>query len=169
MAICFDMQISFLNENIDINEFSFLLDKKVMPYKNIEFHPLNNAFSSTEDSCLEQLNVIPKNVGLAVLCDDGLKHNIDDKECYKLSLHMYEFLKGLPYYQIALVGWEVGYLYSYIEYNEQGNIVDIEQTEGLVVSNELFTIIKNKNNWVEFDSSHMWIPCESALGNMFYN
>lgn len=175
MAICFDMQISFLNEVIDLHEFSSLLDERVTPYKNIHFHPLDNAFHGIDGVCQnqlnhKQLNVIPKNVGLAVPFDKGgFMHKVDDRECFNLSLHMYEFIRDLPKYQIALVGWEIGKLYDYLICNEQGKIVDIEPTEGLVISNELFSLIKNKNDWFEFDSNHMWIPCESALGNLFTN
>jgi len=170
MAICFDMQISFLDEVIDIHEFSSLLDERVTPYKNIHFHPLDDIFTSLDASEQKQLNVIPKNVGLAVSSDEGgFMHKVDDKECHNLSLHMYDFIKGLPKYQIALVGWEIGKLYDYLVYNTQGRIVDIKPTEGLVISNELFSLINNTNDWVEFDSNHMWIPCESALGNMFTN
>ncbi|RDH85930.1 MAG: hypothetical protein DIZ80_00185 [endosymbiont of Galathealinum brachiosum] len=170
MAICFDMQISFLDETINVHEFSSLLDEKVTPYKNIHFHPLDNAFHGIDGVCEDQLNIIPKNVGLAVPFDDGdFMHKVDDKECFNLSLHMYEFIKDLPKYQIALVGWEIGKLYDFLIYNEQGKIVDIEPTEGLVISNELFSLIKDKEDWVVFDSNHMWIPCESALGNLFTN
>ena len=170
MAICFDMQISFLDEVINIHEFSSLLDKRVTPYKNIHFHPLDNVFHGLDNTGYEQVNVIPKNVGLAVpFDDDGFMHKVDDKECLNLSIHMYEFIKDLPKFQIALVGWEIGKLYDYLKYNEEGKIVDIESTEGLVISNELFSLIKNKADWVEFDSNHMWIPCESALGNLFTN
>ena len=175
MAICFDMQISFLDESINIHEFSSLLDKRVTPYKNIHFHPLENVFHGIDSVCHDildhkQLNIIPKNVGLAVPFDEGgFIHKVDDKECFNLSLHMYEFIRGLPKYQIALVGWEIGKLYDYLIRNEEGKIIDIEPTEGLVISNELFSLIKNDEDWVKFDSTHMWIPCESALGNLFTN
>lgn len=170
MAICFDMQIGFLDEVIDIHEFSSLLDERVTPYKNIHFHPLDNMFSSLQADDQKQLNIIPKNVGLAVSSDDGgFMHKVDDAECFNLSLHMYEFIKGLPKYQIALVGWEIGKLYDYLIYNELGKIADIEPTEGLVISNELFSLIDKKSDWIAFDSNHMWIPCESALGNIFTN
>ena len=170
MAICFDMQISFLDEVIDIHEFSSLLDERVTPYKNIHFHPLDDVISSFDVTDKLQLNVIPKNFGLGVSSDDGgFMHKVDDKECFNLSLHMYEFIKGLPDYQIALVGWEIGKLYEYLVYNQQGQVVGIEPTEGLVISNELYALVDNKNDWVVFDSGHMWIPCESALGNIFTN
>jgi len=168
MAICFDLEISFLDVEFDFEDFSTRLAHRVKPFKKIAFHPLKNTFITVDGPYQGQLSVTPKNVGMGVSLDEGgCEHDIDDDEALKLSLHMYGFIKSLPDFQMALVGWELGFLSNYLIFNKTGEVIDVAEVEGLVVSNELLEKVNDKSSWVEFDTKHQWIPCESQIGNIF--
>jgi len=168
MAICFDLEISFLNVEYDLQLFLEQLAPTIKPFKNIDFHPLKNSFITVDGPYQGQLSVTPKNVGMGVSFDDDAPyHDVDDEEALKLSLHMYEFIRGLPEYQMALVGWELGFLSNYLKHDQAGQVVEVAAIEGLVVANELFEKVKDSSRWIDFDSRHKWIPCESQIGNMF--
>ncbi len=168
MAISFSLEISFLDVEFEFNVFSEQLAASIKPFKKIGFHPLKNTFVTVDGPYSGQLSVTPKNVGMGVSFDEGgCKHDIDDEEALVLSLHMYEFIKGLPYYQLALIGWELGFLSNYLEFDNENRIIGIAEVEGLVVTNELLKNVKDKSAWIDFDESHKWIPCESQFGNIF--
>jgi len=169
MAISFDLEISFLDKDYDFDDFVDSLHQRVTPFKKIDFHRIYKTFVTTKGSDPSQLSLTPKNVsfGHSKDTDRTIHHDVSNEECLDLSLHMYDFIKDLPYFQLALVGWELGYLSNYLKFDDNGKLIDISETEGLVVSNELLASINSSNDWQPFDKAHHWIPCESALGNMF--
>ncbi|MDH5180371.1 MAG: hypothetical protein OEZ39_00790 [Gammaproteobacteria bacterium] len=167
MAICFDLQISFLDDEVDHSAFAALLAQRIKPFRDIEFHPLSHTFVTVDGPYQPQQHVTPKNVGFAVSYDTGQHREMDDEECLDLSLHMYDFIRDLPYYQIALVGWEINFLSDYLTWDESDRVIEVAEVEGLVAAKRLFEHVADKAVWVEFDKNHYWIPCESAMGNIF--
>jgi len=169
MAISFDLEISFLREKYDFNAFVGALHQQVTPYKEIDFHRIYKTFVTVKGSDPSQLSLTPQNIsfGHSKDIDSNIHHEVSDDECLALSLHMYEFIKELPDYQLAIVGWELGYLSNFLKFNKDGDIINIAEVEGLVVSNKLLSSTKTSNAWQVFDSNHHWIPCESAIGNIF--
>ena len=169
MAIVFDLQIEFLDTEFELKAFSKQLQKRITPFGEIGFHPLGNTFVTASGPYRGQLSVTPKNVGFGVSLDqgDGCLHQLDDDECLKLSLHMYDFIRDLPYYQLALVGWEIGFLRNFLCMGGNGNVLAVDEIEGLVVANSLLEKVSNKKPWVRFDKDHKWIPLRSAVGNIF--
>lgn len=173
MAICFDMQISFLQEDYDYEAFLYAIQSRIQPYKNIGFHRLHANFISSHGGDKSQLCISPKGVSMGSSLDVDVTeyHQLDDDACLALSLHMYEFIKELGSYNMACVGWELPYLSQFLDYDEAGVLQSIAAIEGLVVSNKLFQqcVEPISDEWQVFDDTHYWIPCESAIGNIIGN
>ena len=172
MAIVFDMQIAKLSRSRnDDQNIVETLSAVVKPYvgdnRIIEFHPISNTFVNENGGVSGQLSLSPKYVSIGSSLDDRREDDIDDEEIFKLTLHMYDLLKEVEAFDLALVGWEIGFLSNYLEFGNKGDVTKVGEVEGLVVSKGLVKNIQLSNQFQKFSKTHIWIPVESMPGNIF--
>jgi len=172
MAIVFDMQICHLDKKLETqNKIIKQLKPNIKPYisanRCIEFHPVSNTFVNEYGKVAGQLSLSPKYVSIASSLDDRREDDINDDEILKLTLHMYDILKKIDTFDLALVGWELGFLSNYLTFDTNREVTEVADVEGLVINKSLTRQIKLPPDFIPFSKTHFWVPVESMPGNMF--
>ena len=163
MAIVFSMEVSFLDETYNLEEVQNIFETKLKTKGRISFHIPDCTFISSKGKDPRQVGIIPKKIGVAVSFDHPGDQIIPNEEEGKYLIEtMYESIRDLPAYQMAMVGWELGYLDHFFSYNEQGHKKSLATVQGLVVSKHLVEkYAEDKAEWKHFDKNHDWIPYSS--------
>jgi len=173
MGIIFDMQICHLDKKVETeNQFIGQFEPTIEPYihasRNIEFHPISNTFINEDGKVLGQLSLSPKYVSIANSLDDRREDDIDDDEILKLTLYMYDILKTNDTFDLAMVGWELGFLSNYLTFDKNKKITEVANVEGLVINKNLTRKIKLSSDFISFSKTHCWIPANSMPGNLYF-
>jgi len=107
------------------------------------------------------VDIIPVRIGYSVGLDHGLGERIPltKGELADLGLKLYEFVRGRPGYQLAMVGWDVDYwLFPEELKSEWRQEITEGSLKGLVISKQLLREFPGACNFMPFDDEHDWVP-----------
>jgi hypothetical protein len=166
MAVVFELVLNFGKDNKAAQECCQVLAAKsdhfMVGDNTIELHPPK--VERTEYSRTESffVSLVPVAVGIRVALDRGtLRISLSNEEFLELALRLYDRVRGLPNYQLAMVGWEVGPRSNLEELKADWTDEIVEGSlKGLVVSKRLLPELPASEHFKPFDNEHVWIPYE---------
>ncbi len=106
------------------------------------------------------VSLIPVAVGHGVGLDLGKPRILLSKEEFiELGLKLYDRVRGIPDYQLAMVGWDVDNWLSLEELKaDWTKEISEGSLKGLVVSKEILPELPASKHFAPFDNDHDWIP-----------
>ena len=164
MAVAFELVADFLSSEDDANRFAKLVEERLGPVAIDNFvvslhPPLQSGYPYGAPTQFP-VAVLPVNVGLCVALDTaGERLQLNESQIRRLGDHLYTLLSGLPYFKLAMVGWDVNFLLDIATLRNEWE-VEIRNGSfgGLVVANDLLAKLPRSDHFTMFDDSHVWIP-----------
>jgi hypothetical protein len=105
-------------------------------------------------------SLIPVGVGQGVGLDVGKPTiPLSIEEYFELGLKLYDRVRGILTYQLAMVGWDVDNWLSLEELKaDWTKEISEGLLKGLAVSKEVLPQLPASEYFVSFDNDHVWIP-----------
>lgn len=163
MAIIFELATEFADresaERFHTAAAALSVTLRTGPHK-IGLHPPSSVYEQKYgDISTWGVFILPMNVGYGVACDPEPQIPLTTAELTELGFALYDFLKTLPTFRLAWVGWEVVSRLSLpellAESSEQLRNGDLS---GLVVHKDIADLIPGQEHRVPFDATHDWFP-----------
>jgi len=133
-------------------------------FKNLPFvHNLGDPPPYVDEQRIWWISITPKGIGYGVPYDSP-----DDRASYApvrpgILASLYEHLRACTGYKLALFGLEVGERFHDMDEDQRcllGGVPmprDLTTNEGLVVSEETFLSVENKEHFERFSMGYYWI------------
>jgi hypothetical protein len=160
MAVVFELSVHFGPDRVAADRFIAQIKQRYRSFPigshTIALHPpLLNARDATNI----EVSIIPIGVGLAVALDrDHARLDLTTAELTELGQHLYDLLRGLDSYEVAMVGWDTDrFTRLELQTDYQEELLDGTMT-GIVVARDQLANITTSQHFVPFDAYADWIP-----------
>ncbi len=164
MAVVFELVVDFREDEKAAQAYSDWLvgqpNYTTAAAKRIELHrPL---LQRTKQWGIDNfyVSLIPVGVGHGVALDvQKPKISLGKEEFVELGLKLYDRVRGVPHYQLAMVGWDVDNWLSLEELKaDWTKEISEGSLKGLVVSKTVLPELPTSEHFAPFDNDHDWIP-----------
>jgi hypothetical protein len=168
MAIAFELSVNFGPGFVGAKQFCQEIKRNYQTLDieghQIDLHePLILQFHDLAKQPSFSVSMLPKAVGYGVALDHRRPRiPLNSSQLSELGRRLYDLLKGINGYQVALVGWDSDWI-NLAELREEWaeDIVDGRLT-GLVVARNVRPQLTNSEYFVPFDDNHDWIPYQGS-------
>ncbi len=164
MAIAFELVADFDGDQESAERCRQWLESRSRPVDLGEFtinihRPLISWYPYTNPTRFK-VSVVPANVGCGVALDEtDDRILLNDDQLSRLGVQLYDWLRGAPGYQLAMVGWDVDFLLDVDELNaDWASEIGDGSFNGLVANKSLLKQLPASECFVDFDDEHVWIP-----------
>jgi hypothetical protein len=161
MAVVFELSVHFGPDRAAADRFIAQIQQRyrsgtIGPHTIALHPPLLDARSSKTNI---EVSIIPIGVGLAVALDrDHPRLDLTTAELTQLGQQLYDLLRGLDGYEVAMVGWDTDrFTRLELQTDYQEELLDGTMT-GLVVARDQLASITTSQHFVPFDAYADWIP-----------
>jgi hypothetical protein len=168
MAVVFELSVHFGANVAAAQQFIDQIQHRYQAFQvgphRIELHPpLQSALPDASGATNVEVSMIPIAVGLAVALDDHLPRlDLTTPELTQLGQHLYDLLRGLEGYEVAMVGWDVDRFNRLeLQADFQEELLDGTLT-GVVLARNQRTSITTSQHFVPFDQYADWIPYQGT-------
>jgi len=164
MAVIFELLVDFREDEKAAQAFSDWLtgqpNQITVAGQTIELHrPL---LQRTRQWGIDNfyISLIPVGVSHGFGWDLGKpKIPLTKEELIELGQNLYDRIRGVPDYQLAMVGWDVDNWLSLEELKaDWTKEISDGSLKGLVVSKKIMPELPASKHFVPFDNDHDWIP-----------
>ena len=168
MAIVFELVANCGGDEIAAQEFAENIAKRLKDVHignhRISMHQPHSYKIRDKNTQAILVSIIPKQVGYRVGLDqEDYRIPLTSSELTELGNVLYDFIREIPSYRVALVGWDVDWTVCYEELkSERSEELDDGDIDGLIVANDLLFDLPGKEHFVPFDAEHSWIPYEGT-------
>jgi hypothetical protein len=168
MAIAFELSANFGSDEAAATQFCQAIKRNYQTLDidghQIDLHePLVLQFHDLAKQPSFSVSILPKAVGYGV----GLDHRqpripLNSSQLSELGRRLYNLLKGINGYQVALVGWDSDWINLAELREEWAEDIIGGQLTGLVVTRNMRSQLPNSEHFVPFDDDHDWIPYQGS-------
>jgi hypothetical protein len=168
MAVVFALSVHFGSNRDAAQRFIAQIQPRYQAFQigphRIELHPPSqSALPDASGVTNIEVSIIPIAVGLAVSID-GRRPRLDltTPELTQLGQHLYDLLRGLEDYEVAMVGWDVD-RFNRLELQTEVQEELLDGTlAGIVLARNQRTSITTSQHFVPFDQYADWIPYQGT-------
>jgi hypothetical protein len=160
MAVVFELSVHFGPDRAAADRFIAQIHQRYRSFPigphTIALHPpLLNA----RDAANIEVSIIPIGVGLAVALDrDHPRLDLITAELTQLGQQLYDLLRGLDGYEVAMVGWDTDQFTRLdLQTDYQEELLDGTMT-GIVVARDRRASLTTSQHFVPFDAYADWLP-----------
>lgn len=171
MAVAFELVADFAGDKDAATCCRQWLESRIGPVVideyTITIHPPFISGDPYTNPTRFKVSLVPANVGLYVGLDGTADRlPLTSAQLSRLGKHLYDFLRGAPGYQLAMVGWDVDFL---LDVDELGTDWALEIRDGsfsgIVASKSLVGQLPMSEHFVDSDDTHVWIPYAGSNAN----
>jgi hypothetical protein len=161
MAVVFGLSVHFGPDRVAADRFIAQIKQRYRSFPigphTIALHPPLLDARSIETNI--EVSIIPIGVGLAVAIDrDHPRLDLTTAELTQLGQQLYELLRGLDGYEVAMVGWDTDrFTRLELQTDCQEELLDGTMA-GVVVARNQLSSITTSQHFVPFDAYADWIP-----------
>jgi hypothetical protein len=160
MAVIFELSVHFGPDRVAADRCISQIQQRYRSFpigpRTIALHPpLLNARDATNI----EVSIIPIGVGLAVALDrDHPRLDLTTAEFTQLGQQLYNLLRGLDGYEVAMVGWDIDrFTRLDLQTDDQAELLDGTMA-GVVVARDQLPSLTSSPHFVPFDAYADWIP-----------
>ena len=164
MAIVFELSANFGSDEDAAKRFCVEVKRNyqtldVMGHQINLHDPLISGFQDYTGQPSFEVSIIPMATGYGVALDQkNQRIHLDASELLELGRKLYDLLRDVDGYQVALVGWDIDWI-NLAELREDWKEEIITgQFDGLVIAHNVRQHLPQSNHFVSFDDQHDWIP-----------
>jgi hypothetical protein len=160
MAVVFELSVHFGPERAAADRFIAQIKQRYRSFPigthTIALHPpLLNIRSAPNI----EVSIIPIGIGMGVAMDRDHPHlDLTTDELTRLGHQLYDLLRGLDGYKVAMVGWDTDrFTCLELQTDYQAELLDGTMT-GVVVARDQLASLTTSQHFVPFDAYADWIP-----------
>jgi hypothetical protein len=158
MAVIFGLSVHFGPDRAAADRFIAQITQR---YRSFPIAPHTIALYppslNDRDATNIEISIIPIGVSMGIPLDHP-RLNLTTAELTQLGHYLYDLLRGLDGYEVAMVGWEVDRFNRLdLQTDYQEDLLDGTMT-GVVVARDQLPSLTTSQHFVPFDDYADWIP-----------